>query len=648
MKSLFDYLATLPRRKRRLLTVGVDFSALIAVVWALMSARYGVIYLPQSAFEALLLIAGPVLTVVVFLAFRVYHVVARYLGPRGVVRLGGCVALSTLMWGTLLLLVGPNGIPRSVVFGYAVVGSIAVLSFRLLAASLLRSRGVNVFLSSRAEKAIPVLIFGAGDLAVQLGRGIGSGRTRFVAGYLDTSPAMVGRAIDGIRIYHPDRIPMLIADQGVEEIILAVNNQSAHERRSLLMQLEQYRVRVNILPDLEEIAAGHLGYGALRGIDGRDLLGRDEVPPNVDLLQIAVAGKSILITGAGGSIGSQLSRRTLQLGARVIVLLENSEFALYQIEKELLDSLASTTLDERPKIVTVLGSVLDRALLDATFDQHEIDTVFHAAAFKHVPIVERHPAVGVNNNTFGTEVVARAAMDHCVARFVLISTDKAVCPRSVMGASKRAAELLLQKLAQQTKQTIFAAVRFGNVLGSSGSVIHRFREQIQSGGPVTVTDPNVVRYFMSLEEAANLVIQAAGLAKGGEIFTLDMGKPVKVDDLARSMIRLMGLQERTSSSPEGDIEIRYIGLRPGEKLVEDLVGPSENVVATAHPRIMKSQVEFFEPAKFRGDLDDLRMAVKLRDEALVVASLAHLVEGYVPEASLYNEANVQCRVRVIH
>jgi FlaA1/EpsC-like NDP-sugar epimerase len=441
---------------------------------------------------------------------------------------------------------------------------------------------------------------------------------------------MAGRYIDGKRIYRPSKIPNLVAERNVQEIILAVENRKASDRSALLKSLEKYGVRVRLLADLESIALGNVNLESLRDVGGKDLLGREEVPPDPHLLSRAIEGKSILITGAGGSIGSELARRSLELKPRRVVLLDSSEAALYEIEKELGSNLIDNRATNRPTLNTVLGSVLDASLIKETLTFYDVDTIFHAAAYKHLPLVEHHPIAGVLNNSLGTEVIARAALENHTERFILISTDKAVRPTSVMGASKRLAELIVQSLSESSDRTIFASVRFGNVLGSSGSVTRRFREQIQAGGPVTVRHPDVVRYFMSIREATNLVIQAAGLAEGGEVFVLDMSTPIRIDDLARSMIKLMGLQVRTPESPDGEIEIKYTGLRPGEKLAEELLISDGMAIATEHPRIMMSREPNVDQALLWRELEVMKMAVKDRNLSLLISSLTKCVEGYIP------------------
>jgi FlaA1/EpsC-like NDP-sugar epimerase len=387
----------------------------------------------------------------------------------------------------------------------------------------------------------------------------------------------------------------------------------------VLKQLERFPVKVKVLPSLAEIASGKVALADLRPLEIEDLLGRDAVPPIGDLLSRDTRGKSVMVTGAGGSVGSELVRQVLRQGPSRLVLFDVSEPALYEIGIEVQRAVMLMPSDlPKPDVVTVLGSVLDAALVAETLRKCAVSTIYHAAAYKHVPIVEHNASVGLTNNVLGTEVLAEAALANGVERMVLISTDKAVRPTNVMGASKRLAELVLQARASISTTTVFTMVRFGNVLGSSGSVVRCFRRQIEQGGPVTVTHPEVIRYFMSIPEAAELVIQAGAMAKGGEVFVLDMGEPVKINDLAELMIRLSGLEIRTEQQPDGDIEVVYTGLRPGEKLYEELL-IGVNTSGTEHPRILRSDEPALSPSELRRELELLKAAMATRDVETIQA-----------------------------
>ena len=416
----------------------------------------------------------------------------------------------------------------------------------------------------------------------------------------------------------------------MKEVLLAIPSRERHIRRLVMKELEHHPVAVNVMPSLEDIAAGRVAVTDLRPLDVADLLGRDSVPAIAGLLSRNTASKSVLVTGAGGSVGSELVRQVLGQKPSRLILLDVSEPALFEIEMEAREIAIGPSDADCHEIVAVLGSVLDAQVVTDTITRYAVETIYHAAAYKHVPMVEHNPGVGITNNVVGTEIVAEAAVAAGVERVVLISTDKAVRPTNVMGASKRLAELVLQARASTGTSTVFTMVRFGNVLDSSGSVVGRFRHQIKAGGPVTVTHPEVIRYFMSIPEAAELVIQAGAMAKGGEVFVLDMGEPVKIVDLARLMVRLSGLEVRDEATPHGDIEITYTGLRPGEKLYEELlIGGA--TTGTEHPRILRTDEPSLSPVELKRELDLLRAAISIRDVDTIQAVLMRTVEGYRPD-----------------
>ena len=436
----------------------------------------------------------------------------------------------------------------------------------------------------------------------------------------------------------------MITTENVKEVLLAMPSALRSERRAAIRTLDPFPVVVKTLPALEEIASGHVEVSDLRPIEVEDLLGRDPVAPDLALLTAHVRDKVVMITGAGGSIGSELSRQLLELGPKALILFELSEVALYEIEMEIEEAqrrrskAAGAASLGNTKIVPVLGSVLDRRLVARTIHSYGVEVIYHAAAYKHVPLVEMNPFAGVQNNTFGTLALAETAKELGVERFVLVSSDKAVRPTNVMGASKRLAELILQALAEaRGVPTIFTMVRFGNVLDSSGSVVKRFRNQIQAGGPVTVTHKEIIRYFMSIPEAAQLVIQAGAMASGGEVFVLDMGTPVKIDDLARTMIRLSGLEVRDDATSEGDIAIEYVGLRRGEKLYEELL-IGENTTGTSHPRIFKNSEPVMAYADLVAALERLDDAIQRHNEAELQDMLRATVEGYTPGSAGHSAA----------
>jgi FlaA1/EpsC-like NDP-sugar epimerase len=416
----------------------------------------------------------------------------------------------------------------------------------------------------------------------------------------------------------------------VEEVLMAMPKARRRDRREALRELERLKVRVRTLPAIEDVAAGRFTVSDLRPVGAEDLLGREPVPPDAALLTRNIAGKSVLVTGAGGTIGGELVRQIVRQGPSRLVLFERGETALYEIELEVEELLRGADPAKRPTVVAVLGSVLDARLVRRTLQEQGVETIYHAAAFKHVPLVEHNAIAGLRNNTFGTVTLADAAAECGVERFVLISTDKAVRPTSIMGASKRLAEMALQARAAEGRgRTVFTMVRFGNVLDSSGSVVRRFRRQIEAGGPVTVTHRDMIRFFMSIPEAAALVVQAGAMATGGDVFVLDMGEPVRIDDLARSMIRLMGPEVRDEEHPDGDIAIIYTGLRDGEKIYEELL-LGKSISTTEHPRIMRSSEPFLPASALKVVMAELDAAMAEGSLVKVQAALENAVEDYRP------------------
>ena len=630
--GLRRFLLDLPRRKKRALLVALDFLALFAIAWFGMSVRYGLFYRPADWGVTLLLLAAPLLTIVTLAYAGLYRYVTRYLGSHGQGRIVIAVTISVLIWSLLVFMVGQQGIPRSVIGLYGFAGAGVLIMSRHAIAWLLLNFGVVLPKYDPKKARTAVLIYGAGHWGVQLARSLARQPGYDVVGFCDHSPTLWGQYVNDLRVYRPDRLARVIEHFEVKQVLLAIPDGDRAERRMVLNELEEMAVEVKVLPSLEDIAVGRVDVTELRPLDVEDLLGRDSVPPIADLLSRNAEGKTVLVTGAGGSVGSELARQVLRQRPARLVLLDLAEPSLYNIDIELRDALLELPNGApAPEIVAVLGSVLDRALVLDTLRRYEVNTIYHAAAYKHVPLVEGNAAVGLENNIFGTDVVATAALECQVERMVLISTDKAVRPANVMGASKRLAELVVQaRAASKEPVTTFATVRFGNVLDSSGSVVGRFRRQIKSGGPITVTHPEVIRYFMSIPEAAELVIQAGAMASGGEIFALDMGEPVKIDELARLMIRLSGLEIRDVNHPNGDIEIVYTGLRPGEKLYEELL-IGAHTTATEHPRILRLDDPALDPADLERELELLKAAMRMRDTATLQAVLMRTVEGYRPD-----------------
>jgi FlaA1/EpsC-like NDP-sugar epimerase len=634
-----------PRWFKRALLILNDIAMLTIALWAAYSLRLSQYYVPETFGMVVLFAAAPIIGVITFHLRGLYKLVTRFIGPEGTARIYVAVIIAVLAWALLVLLSGIKGHPRSVVVIYGLIAAGLIrLSRQWAGAMLLRAAPQHKPVNFQERKN--VIIYGAGTTGIQLLRALNETGGYNMVAFIDNNPSLAGQVVHGVKVLRPGKIGKVINTENVKEVLLAMPSALRSERRAAIKALEPFPVVVKTLPALEEIASGHVEVTDLRPIEVEDLLGRDPVAPELELLTGHVKDKVVMITGAGGSIGSELTRQLLELGPKALVLFELSEVALYEIEME-IEELKWRRLKEPDavpladtKIVPVLGSVLDRNIVARTIGTFGVEVIYHAAAYKHVPLVEANPFTGVQNNTFGTLALAEVAKEAGVERFVLVSSDKAVRPTNVMGASKRLAELILQALADprmgeprvaepRGKATVFTMVRFGNVLDSSGSVVKRFRNQIQGGGPVTVTHPEIIRYFMSIPEAAQLVIQAGAMASGGEVFVLDMGTPVKIDDLARTMVRLSGLEVRDENNPDGDIAIEYIGLRRGEKLYEELL-IGENTTGTSHPRIFKNSEPVLAYAELVAALERLDDAIQRHDEAELQAMLRATVEGYMP------------------
>ena len=599
--------------------LSIDSVLLIFMLLASFSIRLGYWYFPQSDLIWAIL-GSPIIAIPIFVRFDLYHSVIRYIGFKALWAVVQAVSLYALVWGVVGFMMAVEGIPRSVILINWVLSLLAIGGLRIIARAVLSSR-----VSSNKKR---VLVYGAGDAGVQLVSALEHASEYHPVGLIDDSKELQGHQIRGLAIYSISNISSIIDKLKVDEVLIAMPSASRTKRLDIINTLESYPVLVRMLPGVSELAQGKVSIDDLREVSIKDLLGRDVVEPNTELLSRNITSKAIVVTGAGGSIGSELCRQIVLLKPKALILYEMSELALYSIEKELA-SMGAHAIDVYP----ILGSVNNSARLNKVFRQFSVDTIYHAAAYKHVPMVEFNNTEGVDNNIFGTLNCAQAAIDSSVETFVLISTDKAVHPTNTMGATKRSAELVLQALSAKQDTTKFSMVRFGNVLGSSGSVIPLFKHQIKVGGPVTVTDKNMIRYFMTIPEAVELVIQAGAMGTGGDVFVLDMGKPVRIDDLARKMIRLTGLEVKDESHPEGDIEIKYTGLRPGEKLYEELL-IGDNVSETHNPLIMRAEEDMLEWGELEPMLNNIQDAIKGCDHHKLRELLMQIVPGFKPQSEI--------------
>lgn len=650
----------LSRQYKRIILILNDLFWFAFSLWISFSIVSGTFWRPDDNMIAVL-VAGPLVGVISFYYARIYKMVTRFsVHSSDLFRIFLGVSVAVAVWSLLFSPLFFNGKIGGVVpFLYWMQSLFWIWFSRQVAIFLLQ--GSSLVVTSSLEKAKPVLVYGAGGSGSQLVQALRNSTEYRIEGFVDDNPTLWRQKISSFKVYPPDALENIIASKKILEIFLAVPSSSRSEKREIINRLRKLPVLVKTLPAMKDIVSGVVSVNDLKPVSVDDLLGREPVLARQDLLEKTILGKTVMITGAGGSIGSELCRQVMQHGPDRLLLLEHSEFALYQIEQELIElqknsakkahepsphksshnagsapdaasSSSSPKGMENVKIIPLLGSVLNEQRLERTFKSYQIDTIFHAAAYKHVPLVEMNPIDGLKNNVSGTYNTARFAARYNVGHFVLISTDKAVRPTNVMGASKRLSELVVQAMNDEKQSdTRFCMVRFGNVLDSSGSVVRKFREQIMNGGPVTVTHKDIVRYFMSIPEAAQLVIQAAAMAKGGDVFVLDMGEPIKILDLAKSMIRLMGREwwMEEENREVGDIEIRITGLRPGEKLYEELEIVA-NTEPTDHPQIIRNHEPFLSLFELQEMIKELDTALYKADIEVIRKILKHYVEGYQP------------------
>ena len=610
-----------PRLIRQISIAVVDSLMLMLILMAAFSIRLGYWFFPESdLFWAFF--GAPIIAMPIFIKFGLYRTVIRYLGFDALWEVFKAVSLYALIWGLIGFMAAIDGLPRSVILINWVLSLLFISGIRLLA---------YWYFSDQFRRSNPgsknVIIYGAGSAGRQLAVALDGLSEYYPVAYIDNNKDLIKRKIRGIQVHSPEDIQLLLKKFKVSEILFAIPSISRRQQQHIISSLDRYPVSIRILPEVSSLAAGRVKIQDLHKVNIKDLLGRDKVEPNAELLCANIKNKVVMVTGAGGSIGSELCRKIVSLGAKKLILFDQGEFFLYTIEQE-LSKIETNTI-----VIPILGSVTNKQRLKNTCHYFGVQTIYHAAAYKHVPMVESNSTEGVVNNIFGTLTAAEVAMDCGVETFVLISTDKAVRPTNTMGATKRVAELILQAFSTDGNGTLFAIVRFGNVLDSSGSVVPLFDKQIKQGGPVTVTDAEITRYFMTIPEAVELVVQAGAMTTGGDVFVLDMGKLVKIDDLARKMIHLSGLEVKDETHPDGDIEIQYTGLRPGEKLYEELL-IGDNTTQTMHPLIMRAEEDFLPWDELKEIVDSLRLAVDECDQNEIRRLLIRATPGYSPQCDI--------------
>ena len=604
----------------------VDVLLIVTILALSFSMRLGEWFWPQGDLVYLLFFA-PLVAIPIFIKFGLYRAIVRYIGFKALWVIVQAVSLYALVWGVIALLSGVQGVPRSVILINWILGMLLIGGSRIIGRwwfSDKKSYSVNAF-----DKRKNVLVYGAGSAGIQLATALTYSQELNPIAFIDDEPTLSNHQIMGLKVYSSNNLGELVASMKIEEVLLAIPSASRDRRNEIINNLEPYPVLVRTVPGVSELAQGKLKINDLNVVSINDLLGRDPVPPNQNYLRADITNKVVMITGAGGSIGSELCRQIIQLQPKKIVLFEQNEFSLYTIDQELIQK--NLKIDIAP----ILGSVLDSKQVERVCKTFSVQTIYHAAAYKHVPMIELNNFSGIENNIFGTLSCAEAAVLSNVDTFVLISTDKAVRPTNIMGATKRFSEMILQALSKKynDKATNFSMVRFGNVLDSSGSVIPLFNKQIKEGGPVTVTDPAIIRYFMTIPEAAQLVIQAGAMSKGGDVFVLDMGEPVKILNLAKKMIHLSGLNIKDSNNPNGDIEILFTGLRPGEKLYEELL-IGDSVLETEHQLILRSNEEMLPWSDLKLILNKLKTSVDKQNLEGARQALIEAVPGYKPQGDI--------------
>lgn len=663
MDRLRILLLGLPRRQKRVLQVLADVVLVWLALWMAFVVRLGVDDMVNPFTRYLwLFVSAPLVAIPLFIRFGMYKAVMRYFGNDALVAIIKAVSLSSLILGIVVYWYSNHQpiIPRSIIFNYWWLSLITIGGLRLaMRQYFLRdwfAASQHVPFTNRQDGLPKVAIYGAGAAGNQLVAALRMGRVMRPVAFIDDDSSISDRVISGLQVYKPKHIQRMIENTGAQEILLAIPSSTRGRRREILGFLGEYSLHVRSIPGFMDLASGRVKVDDIQEVDIADLLGRDAVPVQEELLEHCIKAKNVLVTGAGGSIGSELCRQILTLRPKILLLFEHSEFNLYNILSELEQRIDRESLTI--KVIPILGTVRDQDKLLEVMMSWSVDTVYHAAAYKHVPMVEHNVSEGILNNVMGTTSAAQAALQAGVPNFVLVSTDKAVRPTNVMGSTKRLSEMVLQALSNElapiflndtsnisrVNKTRFTMVRFGNVLGSSGSVIPLFHKQIKAGGPLTVTHPSITRYFMTIPEAAQLVIQAGSMGRGGDVFVLDMGEPVKIAELAEKMIHLSGLSVRSTSNPLGDISIEFTGLRPGEKLYEELL-IGDNVIATRHSMIMSANEDYVPWDVLKVKLSEMMGAIDSRDFSLIRKLLRELVSGYAPDGEIVDWFYQQRRLK---
>ena len=618
-------LINLSRRNKRILMVLFDACTVIASIFLAFSLRLGHFYYPTGNNHLLLImIASPILALPIFYAFGFYREVIRYVGFKALWQINQATTLYAVLWALISFMAVIDGIPRTVILINWSIVLMSVGGSRFFARWVLSQENITNPLSQKRN----VLIYGAGSAGRELCTALYQSSEYNPVAFVDNSVELYRQSINGLEVFNEDDIEDLIQKHNIKEVLLALPSISRRRRNEIIAILNPLPINVRSLPSVSELAQGKVKIDDLRDVSIKDLLGREPVKPNEELLKLKITGKVVLVTGAGGSIGSELCRQIILQKPKQLILYEINEFSLYNVEQE-FDKIEMSHVE----ILPILGSVKDRKRFQNVVKHFSVQTIYHAAAYKHVPLVEYNNSEGVLNNTFGTLIAAEVALAEKVETFVLISTDKAVRPTNTMGATKRIAELVLQALSKQESSTCFTMVRFGNVLDSSGSVIPLFKQQIKNGGPVTVTNANMVRYFMTIPEAVELVVQAGAMGKGGDVFVLDMGEPVRIYDLAIKMIQLSGLQVLDEDNLDGDIEIKCIGLRPGEKLYEELL-VGDNISQTDSLLIMRAEESMLDWEDLKPILDQLNEAINNSDQEKVRELLIEAVPEFKPQCDI--------------